>query len=224
MDACRRGRSLRDDADACAPRAVPRGPPRPYQSGVRSVSWPPGRRACESQHALPHRRVPADERDLARCGHFRRPDSRPRDGRGHTACIARAVDRVRWRPPARATSGSRARIRTRSRGVDRPRRSRPSTTRARSSNGCSATAAAPTRRRGSRGSARTGACSTRSAKKSRACRDRSARATARSLSSTSSRFATWSAVSRRPRSRAARNCRSSNIPPASRRRTTSTSA
>ena len=70
---------------------------------------------------------------------------------------------------------------------------------------------------------RTAACSTPCAMKSRTCRARSARAIASSSSSISRRFATSSGASRRPRSRATRNCRSSITPPASRRPTTSTS-
>ena len=63
--------------------------------------------------------------------------------------------------PARATMGSAAPIRTRSRGADRRRRCRWRTVRASCSNGCSATAAARMARCGARGSKETPACWTR---------------------------------------------------------------
>ena len=105
-----------------------------------------GRRAREGQHALPHRRLAADERNLARCRHFDGSDPRAGDGQADAAGVARAGDRVRR---------DRRRLRHRLRlpvhqhdlaGRARTRRCRRRTTRASCSSGCSATAAAPIRR------------------------------------------------------------------------------
>ena len=132
----------------------------------------PGRRACQGQHTLPHRRVAADERDLARRRDLDGSDRRQRNGRVHATGVARTGRRVRrdrWRV--------RRRLRVRVHEHDfvarrRRRHCRPRTIRARCSNGCSATAAARTPGRDSRASARIAACSTRSGTKSRTCRAR----------------------------------------------------
>ena len=101
----------------------------------------PGRRARESQHAVPDQRVAADERDLARRRHLDGPDSGQRNRQAHPACVARAVDgigrnrrRVRYRLCVPLHQHDRLEER-------RTRRCRRRTTRASCSSGCSATAA-----------------------------------------------------------------------------------
>ena len=104
VDAGRRRRGLRADADARAAGAVPGRPARPEQSGLRAHTGAAGRRACESEHALPHRRVAADERNLARCRHLDGSDRREGDGRIDAARVARAGGRI---------GGNRRRVRRR---------------------------------------------------------------------------------------------------------------
>ena len=207
MDAGRRRRRLRADADAGAARAVPRRAARVEQPGLRAHARAARRRPRQGQHAVPHRRVAADERDLARRRHLDGSDRSRARSAAHAAGVARAGDRI-----GRDGRRVRRRLRVRLHQHDlvaqrRTRRCRRRTTRARCSSGCSATAAAPTRRRGWRASARTAACSTRSARRSRTCRARSGRAIASSSSSTSTPSATSSGASRRPRSRATWSCR-----------------
>ena len=126
----------------------------------------PGGAHAQGEHAVPHRRLAADERDAGSTPASRwirswRNETRPADAAG----VARAGDRVE-------RDGRRLRRRLRLRlhqhdlaGAARTRRCRWRTTRARCSSGCSATAAAPIRRRGWRACASSAACSTRSARK-----------------------------------------------------------
>ena len=51
-----------------------------------------GRRARESQHAVSDRYFTAHQRNLARCRHLGRPDSRAGDGQAHAVGVARTGD------------------------------------------------------------------------------------------------------------------------------------
>ena len=146
LPAGHRGRVVRADARRCR-RWRRSGSQTTVLSGLNCmpVARPPGRRARQGVHALPHRHLAAHERNLARRRHLDRsdPGQRARQGR-------RSWRRSSWRsrtatPPAPATSASPAPTPTRSRGGAPTRRCRCSTTRARCSSGCSATPAAPTR-------------------------------------------------------------------------------
>ena len=119
------------------------------------------RRAREGQHAIPHQRVAADERDLARCRHLDGSDPRQRDRQAHAAAVARAVDGIRRDRLARATRATRVRIPARSSGRAPTRRCRRRTTRASSSSGCSAMPRRPIRKCGWRACGSSAACSIR---------------------------------------------------------------
>ena len=198
-------------------------PARAEQSRLRADARTPGRRARQSEHAVPDRHLAADQRDLARRRHLDGSD--PRAGR---RARSRSSARSSWRSnrarrPARATSASRAPTRTRSPGAapntPLPTENNPRVVFERLFGDSGSTdpqarqrahPAGPQRARfGPRGS------------RAR-CRARSARATASSSSSISTRFATSSGASRRPRSRAARSCRASITRPASPPPTTTT--
>ena len=70
-------------------------PPGVEQPGLCPDAGPSGWRARQGEHAVPHRRVAADERDMARCGHLDRSDHRPQDERVHAARLARTGRRIR---------------------------------------------------------------------------------------------------------------------------------
>ena len=91
---------------------------------------PSGRRARQGEHALPDRRVAADERDVARRRRLGRSDARARSRPAHAAGLARAGHRV-----GRDGRRLRRRLRLRLHEHDllaqrRTRRCRPRTTRA----------------------------------------------------------------------------------------------
>ena len=135
-----------------------------------------------------------------------------------SSASTRSWRRSSWRSsparrPAPATSASPAPTPTRSPGGARTRRCRRRTTRASCSSGCSATAGAPIRRCGWRGIRQQRSVLDSVTRGGRAPAGRARRsAIAPSSSNTSTRFATSSGASRRPRSRATRSCRSSIIP------------
>ena len=142
LDAGGRRRRLRADADAGLARPASRSRVGPEQPGVRAHGGASRRRAREGEHAVSHRRVAADERDVARRGHLGRSDPGERGGEAHAARLARARDRI-----GRDRRRVRRRLRVRLHehhlvAQRRTRRCPPSTTRASSSSGCSATAAA----------------------------------------------------------------------------------
>ena len=121
----------------------------------------PGRRACQGQHAVPHQRVAADERDLARRRHLDGSDSRQRRPASTRSCRRSSCRWNRARLPARATRATRARTPARSSGRAPTRRCRRRTTRAWSSSGCSAMPRRPIRKCGWRACGSSAACSIR---------------------------------------------------------------
>ena len=74
-------------------------------SGLNCVPSPraAGRCARQGQHAVPDRRVAADQRDLARRRHLDGPDPRQRDRQADAACRRSSWRSNRARPPAPAT-------------------------------------------------------------------------------------------------------------------------
>ena len=95
LDAGGRGRGVRADADAERAGAVPGSAAGVERAGLRADARTPRRRPRQGEHAVPHRRVAADQRDLPRCRHLDGSDRRARDGQAHAAGVARAGDRVR---------------------------------------------------------------------------------------------------------------------------------
>ena len=165
LDAGGRGRRVRVHADSAAACAVSGSPARAERARQQARGGAAGRtcgRAWAHRRRVPDRRArEADRRRRLRGGHFDRSD------RGDGSSVSRRSSRrssSASRPPssrAPATPASAAPTPTRSPGAVRRRRCRWRTTRARCSSGCSATATAPIRPRGSPASGRTAASSTR---------------------------------------------------------------
>ena len=132
-------------------------------SGLNCIPTPGTARRCsrQGQHAVPDRRIAADQRNLSSTPASRWTRSWQGTGQAHTARVARAGHRVRRHRGRLRRRASRAPTPTPSRGAAPTRRCRCRTIRARCSNGCSATAAAPIRRRGWRACSSSAACSTR---------------------------------------------------------------